>query len=113
LIAGAIAVAVAAPQAHAARTSCARVEVHKRDGSSTQGVGARSIRASGTTCNEARHIARVAAKAALDKGENHLPATIDGFRIKIKVGCATCSPVWPVTATKTGAKVTFTLHGGD
>ena len=99
--------------AQAAGRTCARVEVHRTNGTSTEGVGARRIHASGTTCTVARHVARVAAKAALEKGEDHLPKTIDGFHIKISVGCGTCSPVWPVTATKKGARVTFTLYGGD
>jgi hypothetical protein len=97
--------------AKAAGTKCANVEVHNP--SNTEGVGAQRIRARGTTCRSARHIAKVVAKEALVRGEGHVPKTIAGYHVVVlDTGCAGCSPVWPVTATKPGARVTFTLFGG-
>jgi hypothetical protein len=66
-----------------------------------------------TSCRTARHIAKVAAKEALVKGERHVPKTIDGFHVVVQVtDCASCTPAWPATATKPGARVTFVLLGG-
>ena len=55
----------------------------------------------------------VVAKEALVRGEDRVPKTIAGYHVVVQdTGCAGCAPVWPVTATKPGARVTFTLFGG-
>ena len=97
--------------AHAASRKCANVEVHNKSG--TEGVGAQRIRARGTTCRTARHVAKVAAHEALVRGERHVRKTIDGFHVVVQTGeCGGCAPQWPATATKPGARVTFVLLGG-
>jgi hypothetical protein len=96
--------------AQAAGTRCGKVEVHNPSG--TEGVGTSIIRARGTTCRTARRVAKIAAKEALVLGETHVRKTIDGFHIKLQDSCAGCTPAWPVTATRPGARVTFTLLGG-
>ena len=106
----AVSLLTAAP-ARAASSKCANVEVHNP--SKTQGVGAQQIRARGTTCRSARHIAKVVAKVVLVRGEDHVPKTIAGYHVAVKdPGCASCAPVWPAIATTPGARVTFTLLGG-
>jgi hypothetical protein len=97
-----------------ASTACARVLVEHTHKTLTTSVGAREIRATGATCAQARQVARKAAKWTLERGVEHVPTTIDGFRVKIDdSACATCAPRWPATATKQGARVTFVLLGGD
>ena len=68
------------------------------------------LRATGASCATARAIATVAAKKQLHT--NHVPATINGFRIHVKSPCSGCTPVWQVTATKGSSKVTFKILGG-
>jgi hypothetical protein len=102
---------LAAAPARAASLRCANVEVHNKSG--TEGVGAQRIRARGTTCRTARHVAEVAAHEALVRGERHVRKTIDGFHVVVQISdCAGCAPEWPATATKPGARVTFVLLGG-
>jgi hypothetical protein len=102
---------VTAAPARAASTKCANVEAQNKSG--TESVGAQRIRARGTTCRSARHIAKVAAHEALVRGERHVRKTIDGFHVVVQASdCASCAPEWPATATKPGARVTFVLLGG-
>jgi hypothetical protein len=99
--------------AQAASTKCANVRVERKQGTLTESVAAHRVRASGTTCKRARHIAKVAAREALDRGAEHVRSTIDGFRVVVKnTGCTGCAPEWPTTATKPGSRVTFLLLGG-
>ena len=99
--------------AQAASTKCANVRVERKEGTFTESVAAHHVRASGTTCKRARHIAKVAAREALVRGAAHVRTTIDGFRVVVEnTSCGTCTPAWPTTARKPGSRVTFLLLGG-
>ena len=99
--------------ADAASKSCGGPVRFERDnGSFTTSVAIRGLRANGTSCRRARHIATVAAKAMLRNGIDSVPAIIDGYRIVVPESCSSCAPSYPVSAKKADARVKFRLDGG-
>jgi hypothetical protein len=104
---------VAASPAHAAGTRCGTpFRVTRPQGTSTASVAVHDLRQTGTSCRRARDVARIAAKAMLNKGIDGVPATIDGFHMKVPKSCTGCAPQYTVTGRKSGATVRFTLFGG-
>lgn len=82
----------------------------KKSGSSVESVAVQTLRARGTACARARHIALVAAKTEL--ANRAMPKRIDGFKITVRKPCDACAPITSVVATLGAARVTFNLAGG-
>src|SRR5437870_5581690 len=68
------------------------------------------LTAEGTSCDVARAVAGEVAWDLLHSYD--VPSAIGGLTVTVTRPCGGCSPVFPVTATRTGQRVTFSVRGG-
>lgn len=80
------------------------------NGSITESVAVRRLRARNAPCRKARGIARVVARDLLQRED--VPDTVKGFAIEVEEPCTSCSPITEVKATRGSARVTFKVAGG-
>jgi hypothetical protein len=101
---------VAQAAGRGAAAKCADFRVSKRDGGAVFSNKVTQLRTNGVGCTTAHAVAKqVATDLLLNK---HVPARINGFRIKVVKPCAGCPPRWRVSASGAAGSFTFVSLGG-
>ena len=101
---------VAQAAGRSAAKSCASFRVTKVEGGATSSIKVTQLRTTGVRCKTAHAVAKQVATDLLSN--KHVPARINGFRIKVVQPCTGCPPRWQVSASGAAGSFTFVSLGG-
>jgi hypothetical protein len=92
-------------------TTCSVAGLHSENRAKVNyAVAVANLKATVTTCGEARSLAGIVARDILAGAK--VPARIAGLKVTVKGPCAGCTPDTRVTARSGQELVTFTVKGG-